>query len=37
VFTNPHVAKDITEGLSAFMKRKGYNSIEDFKGIAHAL
>lgn len=37
VFTNPHVAKDITDGLSAFMKRKGYNSIEDFKGIAHAL
>lgn len=35
VFTNPHVARDITDGLKAFMKRKGYKTIADFCGIAH--
>ena len=34
VFTNPHVARDITEGLSAFMKRKGYKTVYDFCGLA---
>ncbi len=34
VFANPNVARDVCDGLKSFMKRKGYNNIEDFRGIA---
>lgn len=33
-FANPNVAKEVTDGLKSFMARKGYKTIEDFKGIA---
>ena len=33
-FVNPNVAKEVCDGLKSFMKRKGYKSIDDFKGIA---
>jgi ferredoxin len=29
------IYEDIYNGIAAFMKRKGYNSIEDFKGLTH--
>lgn len=32
-FANPLAMIEIIEGLSAFMKRKGYKSLEEFKGI----
>lgn len=32
-FANPNAMIEIIDGLSAFMKRKGYKSINDFKGI----
>lgn len=32
-FANPKAMIEIIDGLSAFMKRKGYKSINDFKGI----
>ena len=32
-FANPVAMIEIIEGLSAFMKRKGYEKIADFKGI----
>jgi len=27
--------EEIVEGIQAFMKRKGYNSLEDFRGLTH--
>ena len=33
-FPNPLAMKEIVEDLEAFMRRKGYKSITDFKGIA---
>lgn len=27
--------EEIVEGIEAFMKRKGYNSLDDFRGLAH--
>ena len=33
-FANPHVAGEITRGLSEFMKRKGYRKLSDFCGIS---
>lgn len=33
-FSNPNTMKDIIEGISAFMKRKGYRTIDDFRGCA---
>ena len=33
-FTNPDVAKDIVDGLKAFMKSHGYRSLSDMRGIA---
>lgn len=32
-FANPNAMIEIIDGITAFMKRKGYNSIADFKGI----
>lgn len=32
-FSNPYAMVQIIDGLSAFMKRKGYNTINDFRGI----
>ena len=34
-FANPNVMLEVIDGLEAFMKRKGYSSIEDFRGIVH--
>ncbi len=34
-FANPPAMLEIIDGLSAFMKRKGYAKIDDFKGIIH--
>lgn len=34
-FSNPYSMIQIIDGLSSFMKRKGYNNINEFKGIAH--
>jgi len=34
-FANPLAMLEIIDGLSAFMKRKGYAKIDDFKGIIH--
>ena len=31
-FINPNAMVEIIDGLSAFMKRKGYKSLEDFRG-----
>lgn len=33
-FANPFAMKEIVEGLEAFMKRKGYKTIADFRGMA---
>ncbi|MBO6176061.1 MAG: dihydroorotate dehydrogenase [Treponema sp.] len=33
-FTNPDVAKDITEGMKAFMKSHGYRNLAQMRGIA---
>ena len=35
-FSNPFAMKEIVEGLEAFMKRKGYKTIGDFRGIAQS-
>ncbi|MBQ3836116.1 MAG: dihydroorotate dehydrogenase [Treponema sp.] len=35
-FSNPFAMKEIVEGLEAFMKRKGYKTIGDFRGIARS-
>ena len=32
-FANPPAMVEIIDGLAAFMKRKGYEKIDDFKGI----
>ena len=32
-FANPLAMIEIIDGLAAFMKRKGYEKIADFKGI----
>ena len=32
-FANPFAMVEIIEGLEAFMKRKGYKSLDDFRGI----
>ena len=32
-FANPYAMLEIIDGLASYMKRKGYKSIEDFKGI----
>lgn len=32
-FANPHCMIQIIEGITDFMKRKGYKSLEDFRGI----
>jgi len=29
------IYQDIIDGIEAFMKRKGYNSLEDFRGLTH--
>ncbi|MBR4005191.1 MAG: dihydroorotate dehydrogenase, partial [Treponema sp.] len=34
VCVEPDVAKNIVKGLTAFMKRKGYRTLDDFRGIA---
>ena len=34
-FANPVAMIEIIDGLAAFMKRKGYEKIADFKGIIH--
>ncbi len=34
-FANPAAMIEIIDGLAAFMKRKGYEKIADFKGIIH--
>ena len=33
-FINPKAMEEIVEGMKAFMKRKGYKSIEEMRGIA---
>lgn len=33
-FANPLAMKEIIEGIEAFMRRKGYSSVKDFRGIA---
>ena len=33
-FANPHAMEEIIDGLEAFMKRKGYHSIEEMRGLA---
>lgn len=33
-FANPYTMIDIIEGLTAFMKRKGFKRLEDFRGCA---
>lgn len=33
-FANPNVAQEVCDGLKSFMKRKGYKTVDDFKGIA---
>ena len=32
-FANPKAMIEIIDGLSAFMKRKGYKKLDDFRGI----
>ena len=32
-FANPNAMIEIIDGLSAFMKRKGYTKLDDFRGI----
>ena len=32
-FANPAAMVEIIDGLSAFMKRKGYHNIEEMRGI----
>ena len=34
-FTNPNAMIEIIDGMTAFMKRKGYAKIADFRGIIH--
>lgn len=34
IFVNPDVAKEVVEGLKAFMKRKGYRNIAEMCGVA---
>ena len=33
-FANPLAMKEMAEGIEAFMRRKGYKRLEDFRGIA---
>ncbi len=35
-FANPYAMREIVTGLEAFMKRKGYSTIEEMRGIAHS-
>ena len=32
-FANPNAMIEIIDGLSAFMKRKGYTKLDEFRGI----
>ena len=34
-FANPRTMIEVIDGLEAFMKRKGYATIDDMRGIAH--
>ncbi|MFA6857787.1 MAG: dihydroorotate dehydrogenase, partial [Treponema sp.] len=35
-FANPLTMIEVLKGLTAFMKRKGYATIADMRGIAHS-
>ena len=33
-FSNPNCMHKIIEGLASYMQQKGYNTLEDFRGMA---
>ncbi len=33
-YTGPSIFREIADGISAYMKREGYKSLEDFRGLA---